>query len=30
MSKRTGTPKDKADKLDKNIRRKTRQTYSAL
>jgi len=29
MNKKPGTSKDAADKLDKNIRRKTRQTYSA-
>ena len=29
MTKRPGTSKDAADKLVKNIRRKTRQTYSA-
>ena len=29
MNKKPGTSKDAADKLVKNIRRKTRQTYSA-
>jgi len=29
MNKKSGTSKDAADKLVKNIRRKTRQTYSA-
>ncbi|MND34314.1 hypothetical protein D3C80_249260 [compost metagenome] len=29
MNKTSGTSKDAADKLIKNIRRKTRQTYSA-
>lgn len=29
MNKTSGTSKDAADKLVKNIRRKTRQTYSA-
>lgn len=29
MNKKLGTSKDAADKLVKNIRRKTRQTYSA-
>jgi transposase len=29
MNKKSGTSKDAADKLVKNIRRKTRQTYSS-